>query len=100
MMNISSIYVAKKSIRRILRMVNKHIKFSQSKQTALELLICFCREMRQLDLPIGESRVMVNLYSRQLLQIDKLISAMDEDMQLDYQASLEEIEKPLGNDYY
>ncbi len=95
MMNVSSIYVAKKSIRRILRIVAKHIKFSHSKQTALELLICFCREMRQLDLPLGESKVMTNLYNRQLLQIHKILSGMDEDLQFDYQIDIEEINQPL-----
>ncbi len=95
MVNVSSIYIAKKSIRRILRMVAKHIKFSQSKQTALELLIFFCREMRKLDLPLHESRVMINLYNRQLSQIDKILAGMDEDMQLDYQPDMEIINQPF-----
>lgn len=94
-MNTSSVYLAKKSIRRILRMVTKHIKYSDSKQTEAELLIFFCQEMRKLKLPFHESKVLINLYNRQLQNIQKSLSFLDEDLQFDYQAELEEINKSL-----
>lgn len=94
-MNTSSVYLAKKSIRRILRTVTKHIKYSNSKLTAVELLIFFCQNMRELDLPYHESKVLVNLYNRQLQNIQKALSSLDEDLQFDYQSELENISKPL-----
>jgi len=94
-MNASSIYLAKKSIRRILRMVTKHIKYSTSKQTAVELLIFFCREMRKLDLPFHESKVLINLYNRQIQNIHKALSFLHEDLLFDYQSELDEINEPL-----
>ena len=94
-MNTSSVYLAKKSIRRILRTVTKHIKYSNSKLTAVELLIFFCQKMRELDLPYHESKVLVNLYNRQLQNIQKALSSLDEDLQFDYQSELENISKPL-----
>lgn len=94
-MNASSVYLAKKSIRRILRMVTKHIKYSGSKQTEAELLIFFCLEMRKLKLPFQESKVLINLYNRQLQNIQKALSYLDEDLQFDYQAELEEINRSL-----
>ena len=94
-MNSSSVYLAKKSIRRILRFVIKHIKYSGSKQTEAELLIFFCREMRKLKLPFYESKVLINLYNRQLQNIQKSMAALDEDLQFDYESELEEIKKPL-----
>jgi len=94
-MNTSSVYLAKKSIRRILRTVTKHIKYSNSKLTAVELLIFFCQKMRELDLPYHESKVLVNLYNRQLQNIQKALSSLDEDLQFDYQLELENISKPL-----
>ena len=94
-MNTSSVYLAKKSIRRILRTVTKHIKYSNSKITAVELLIFFCQKMRELDLPYHESKVLVNLYNRQLQNIQKALSSLDEDLQFDYQSELENISKPL-----
>jgi len=94
-MNASSVYLAKKSIRRILRTVTKHIKYSNSKQTAVELLIFFCQKMRELNLTYHESKVLINLYNRQLHNIQKALSFLDEDLQFDYQSELEDISKPL-----
>jgi len=94
-MNASSVYLAKKSIRRILRTVTKHIKYSNSKQTAVELLIFFCQKMRELDLPYHKSKVLINLYNRQLHNIQKALSFLDEDLQFDYQSELEDISNPL-----
>ena len=94
-MNTSSVYLAKKSIRRILRTGTKHIRYSNSKLTAVELLIFFCQKMRELDLPYHESKVLVNLYNRQLQNIQKALSSLDEDLQFDYQLELKNISKPL-----
>lgn len=94
-MNVASVYIAKKSIRRILRIVMKHIKYSGLKQTEVELLIFFCSEMRNLRLPFRESKVLLNLYDRQLKNIQKAMSFLDEDLQFDYQAELNEIQKQL-----
>ena len=94
-MNARSVYLAKKSIRRILRKVTKHIKYSNSKQTAVELLIFFCQKMRELDLPYHKSKVLINLYNRQLQNIDKALSFLDEDLQFDYQSELEDISRSL-----
>lgn len=94
-MNTASVYFAKKSIRRILRMVTKHLKYSGSKQTTVELLIFFCQQMRKLNLPFNESKVLLNLYDRQLQNIHKALAYLDEDLQFDYQAELEEVLKPL-----
>ena len=95
LMNTSSVYLAKKSIRRILRIVAKHIKYSALKQTEVELLIFFCKEMRQLKLPFYKSKVLINLYNRQVQNINKALDTLEEDLQFDYQSDLGEIEKPL-----
>ena len=93
--NTTAVYFAKKSIRRILRIVVKHIKYSGSKQTEVELLIFFCQEMRKLKLPYRDSKVLQNLYFRQLSNIQKALEKLDEDLQFDYQSDYEEISKPL-----
>ena len=76
-------------------MVTKHIKYSGIKQTEVELLIFFCQEMRKLKLPFHESKVLINLYNRQLQNIQKALNFLDEDLQFDYQVELEEIHKSL-----
>ena len=43
----------------------------------------------------NESKVLLNLYDRQLQNIQKALNYLDEDLQFDYQAELEAIYKPL-----
>lgn len=93
--NIDSVYYAKKSIRRILRFVTKHIRYSGIKQTEVELLIFFCRQFRSLPISFHQSKLLMNVYDRQLQHIQKAMKQLDEDLQFDYQGELENINCPL-----
>ena len=48
--NKSNIYFAKKSIRKIVRTTNKYIRFSCLKQTEVELLLHFCKRLKDLGI--------------------------------------------------
>ncbi len=98
--NTNAVYFAKKSIRKILRIATKFIKYSGSKQTQVEILIFFCQNMRNLNLPFSESKVLINLYERQLINIKKAMDYLNEDLQFDYQGEIEEIDQPLARIYY
>lgn len=87
--NTSGFYLAKKSIRRALRIANKYIKYSKKKETELDVLIFFCEEMNSLDLNWKRSRVLVNLYERQIQKVKKLYSDLHEDLQFDFQERVE-----------
>ena len=90
-MNKSTLYFAKKSIRKILRFVTKYIRYSGSKQTAAELLIYFCKTLKESGIPIEGSTAMVNLYHAQIKKINTALEDMHEDLQYDYRKMLEEI---------
>ncbi|MEI6594307.1 MAG: hypothetical protein WCO28_02015 [Bacteroidota bacterium] len=90
-MNTSNTYLAKKSLRKILRITNKHIKFSGHAQTAAELLIYFCASLKSSGIPINTSTALSNLYQMQLKKINKIIETMHEDLQYDYRKDLEEL---------
>ena len=90
-MNKSNLYIAKKSIRKILRMINKFIKYSQQKQTDVELRIYYCRKLRESGIKIEKSPVLVNLYNNQLMKINAAVSKMHEDLQFDYKREVEEL---------
>lgn len=94
--NTDSVYFAKKTIRKILRITQKYIRISGSKQTEVELLTGFCLQMRELDLPFIKSKVLINLYERQLQAIRKALATLDEDLQFDYRDVLREIAIPLA----
>src|SRR4051812_13666415 len=44
--NSSQLYFAKKTLRKILRITNKHIRYTGSKQGEAELLIYFCKKLK------------------------------------------------------
>jgi hypothetical protein len=90
-MNTSQMYYAKKTIRKILRGVNKHAKYSGIAQTNMELLIYFLQHMRKLEKLLYESNQLMNLYDAQLKKIHKELSKLHEDLQYDYQKELENL---------
>lgn len=82
--NKSHVYFAKKSLRKILRFMNKYIKYSSQKQTEVELLVHFCIRMKYSGISYQRDVSLVNLYARQKQKIEKAISKLHEDLQFDY----------------
>ncbi|MEO6706478.1 MAG: hypothetical protein ABI297_00385 [Ginsengibacter sp.] len=83
MINMSSIYFIKKSVRKILRNIHKYIRFTLSKQVEAELLIHFCNCLINYSIPIMESRQLKNLYDSQLKKIEEDLSSLHPDLQYD-----------------
>ena len=87
-LNKSNLYLAKKSIRTILRTANKYIKYSANKQTEVEILIHFCKAFKQSAIPMQQSTALGNIYSRQIVKINKALTTLHEDLQFDYSAEI------------
>jgi hypothetical protein len=83
-LNKNNLYLAKKSIRKILRIANKYIKYSGSKQTEVEILIHFCNKLRNTGISLSQNTVLGNIYIRQINKINKAVSTLHEDLQYDY----------------
>jgi hypothetical protein len=83
--NYSNVYYAKKSIRKILRSINKYIKYSGKPQTSIELLLHFIEEFQGMPIAVEKSLALANLYDAQIKKINKEISKLHEDLQYDYQ---------------
>lgn len=86
--NLSNLYYAKKSIRKILRTTNKYIRYSGIKRTEVELRIFFCKRLIQTGIPVKTSATLSNLFNAQLLKINKAVSMLHEDLQYDYQKEI------------
>ncbi len=89
--NKSNIYFAKKSIRKIVRTTNKFIRYSGQKQTEVELLIHFCKCLKDSGIPLANSIALNNIYTRQIQKIKKTISSLHEDLQYDYGEEMESL---------
>jgi hypothetical protein len=86
--NSSNLYFAKKSIRKILRIANKHIRYAASKEAEAELLLHFCATLKNSGIAFEKSTALNNLYLSQIKKIEKTIAAMHEDLQYDYRKEL------------
>ena len=90
--NTSSYYYIKKSVRKILSSVKKQIRYSQKKETEVELLLYFCRKLRSMQPSFTRSPVLRNTYQTQLRMIKNAMSKLHEDLQYDYGLELEKLE--------
>ena len=89
--NTNSYFYIKKSVRKILRTLKKYIRYSGNKETEVALLLYFCGKLITLRPSIRKNTTLMNLYQRQLVFIEKRISALHEDLQYDYNLILEEL---------
>lgn len=91
--NRTSYYFIRKSVRKILKNTRKYIRYSQKKQTEVDLLLHFCTRLKNLSPPIQRNTSLMNLYNRQIDTIIKKVSLLHEDLQYDYGIELSELRK-------
>lgn len=89
--NKTSYYYIKKSSRKILSVLKKNIRYSQKKETELDLLIYFCKKLNEFTPDIHRNFTLHKLYNRQLELIIKTYNGLHEDLQMDYEEELEEL---------
>jgi hypothetical protein len=83
-LNKTNVYFIKKTLRKIIRITNKFIRYSGSPIVETELLIHFCKAVKEMGTSITGNPVINNIYHSQLKKINKAIAAMHEDLQYDY----------------
>ena len=90
-MNVTTVFFAKKTLRKVLREIVKYGRFSGSKRVEVELLLHFCKKMKSTKLPVRSSPVLLNMYLRQLEKCRKLIPQLHEDLQYDLSQELDQL---------
>jgi len=90
--NTSTYYFIKKSVRKILRITRKYIRYSGKKKTEVELLMFFCAELKNMNPSYKGNLALANLFNRQIEALKKTISTLHEDLQYDFNLELEELE--------
>jgi uncharacterized membrane protein YgaE (UPF0421/DUF939 family) len=91
--NRTSYYYIRKSVRKVLKNTRKYIRYSQKKQTEVELLLYFCTKLKTLSPSIKRNTALMNLYNRQIDTIIKKVSVLHEDLQYDYGLEVSELNK-------
>ena len=84
-------YLIKKTLRKILRLANRQIRYSGIKQTELEIRTYFCFKMKEAHVPLSPGTVLFNLYQQQLKKINTILLGLPEDLQADYSRDIKAI---------
>lgn len=89
--NLSHLYFAKKTLRKIARVINKYCRYSGNKQTEVELRIYFLQRVNDSGIPVQRNKVISNLYDGQLKKIHTVLATLHEDLQYDYSRQVESL---------
>jgi hypothetical protein len=89
--NLSQLYYAKKTLRKIIRIINKYARYSGRKETDIELRLHFLLRLTETGIPIKRNKVIQNMYDTQLKKLQAGIKDLHEDLQYDYLRELENI---------
>lgn len=93
--NTNSFFYIKKSVRKILRLINKFSRYSLKKETEVELLLHFCNKLKALKPSIKHNVTLMNIFHRQLAKIKKMVLTLHEDLQYDYQIEIDRLESAI-----
>jgi hypothetical protein len=80
-----SVYYVTKQLRKLTRIMNKHIKYIGEKDKETEIALSFCELFIDTDLVKSNHKALIGLLFRQLKRVNKLIPKLQEDLQFDYQ---------------
>lgn len=91
--NTKSYFYIRKSIRKILNNTKKYIRYSKKKETEVELLLHFCKKLKDFKPTIKKSPRVQNILFTQIRHLDKIMLTLHEDLQFDYNMLLDEIKE-------
>ena len=94
LINTTSYFYIKKSVRKILRNIRKYIRYSLNKETEVILLLYYCQKLNAMKPSIFKNTTLANLYDRNLVAVSKKIEKLHEDLQYDYSIILDELRAP------
>jgi hypothetical protein len=89
--NKSSVFLAKKTLRKILRNAKKYIRYTGSASAEADILIHYLSHFIKMRLPWQKTKVLNNIYVTQMKKIESAVRSLHEDLQHDYKKQLEKI---------
>jgi len=89
--NTKNFFYIRKSTRKILTSIKKHIRYSKKKETEAELLLYFCKKLKDFKPSIKRSTRLQNIFDMQLRIAKKAMDKLHEDLQYDFQLQIDEL---------
>lgn len=87
----SNLYLVKKSLRKILRLVNRYAKYTGNKQREAELILHFLITLKDSGIPYHKNAVLERLYQTQLKKLQTCVSTLHEDLQYDFLKDMQQL---------
>lgn len=93
-----NLYYVKKGLRRLLRLVNRYVRYLDDKAAAADLHIYFCEGLKRSNIPFHREKRIVSLYQAELKKINSFVHGLHEDLRADYAERIEAISEapPAG----
>ncbi|MBV7532468.1 hypothetical protein [Chitinophaga sp. sic0106] len=82
--NSEKSYLAKKKLRKIIRITNKYIRYVGEKETEADLLLYICQHMKDAAMVSSRNVQIHNIYMQLLKKSVKAIDTLHEDLQYEY----------------
>ena len=82
----------KKTVRKLIRWMNKCLRFSPVKETEIRVRSHFCRALKASKTPFRKSRVMTNMYTGQLKKINQIIDKFHDDLKYDFRQEIKDLD--------
>lgn len=79
-----SAYTSTKEIRKIVRLLAKHAKYTASKEVEIELLLWFAARFLEYADTRSSHKPLQTIFSRQIEKIKRILPKLHEDLQFDY----------------
>jgi len=85
-------YLAKKSLRKILKSIGKYSKHTATKESEVEMILHFTKNLHDSGIRFRSYKALSNLYDQQLKKLNGLIEQVHEDLRFDYRKQLKALE--------
>ncbi|RYZ26262.1 MAG: hypothetical protein EOO10_16045 [Chitinophagaceae bacterium] len=89
--NVKSLYITKKNLRRIIRIANRFMKYTDQPETPVQILLFLCVEMKKLPVNYSRSTSLANILSATRNKLLKHIEALHEDLQYEYKREFQKL---------
>ncbi len=86
-----NMYIIKKGLRKILRSISKYSKHTAKKESEVEMLIHFCKNLNNSGIRFRTNKALSKLYDTQRKKLIGLVAHVHEDLKFDYMKQLEEL---------
>lgn len=86
-----NMYIIKKGLRKILKSIGKYSKQTANKESEVEMLLHFCKNVMESGIRFRTNKALSNIYDQQIKKLHALTDQVHEDLRFDYKKQLERL---------